>query len=47
MLVVWQSFEVLLPPQLMTTTTAAPDGALSAFPSHSLSHRRGRHLQSI
>ena len=47
MLVVQQSFEVLLPPQLMTITTAVPDGALSSFPSCSLSHRRGHHLQSV
>ena len=47
MLIVWRSFEVLPPPQLMITTTAAHDGALSAFLSHSLSHRQGHHLQSI
>ena len=47
MLVVQWSFEVLPPSQLMTTTTAAHDGALSAFPSHSLSHRQGHHPQSV
>ena len=31
----------------MTTTTATHDGALSAFPSHSLSHRWGHHPQSV
>ena len=38
MLVVQLSFGVLPPAHLMTTITAAPDGALSAFPSRSLSH---------
>ena len=47
MLVVQRSFEVLPPPQLMTTATAMCNIALSAVPSHSLSHRRGRHLQSV
>ena len=47
MLVVWQSFEVLPPPQLMTITTGACEGALSAFPSCSLSHRWGHHPQSV
>ena len=47
LLAVWQSFVVLPPPLLMTTTTAAPDGALFASLSHSLSHRQGRHPQSV